>query len=219
MRTVKASAPDGHAIWDRPGYLVRRLHQIHVAMFLDRVAGGQITPVQFGLLSILAKRPGIDQFTIGAELGLDRANVADIIKRLESRALVARVVDAGNRRRRLCRLTPQGRALLRRHEPAMQASQEQLLAPLAAPERALFMELLSRLVEGNNDAGRTSLRPDGRALARQPAASAAPPRSPASTPPRGAAASAPAAPSIARPAGRRAPKLPTDRRPTEGERR
>lgn len=151
-------------IWDRPGYLVRRLHQIHVALFLDRVAGGQITPVQFGLLSILAKHPGIDQFTIGAELGLDRANVADILKRLESRVLVSRHVDPSNRRRRLCRLTAEGRALLRRYEPDMQASQEQLLAPLAAPERVVFMDLLARLVEGNNESGRTSLRPDGRAL-------------------------------------------------------
>lgn len=168
MRTIKPTRH--HAIWDRPGYLVRRLHQIHVAMFLERVAGGQVTPVQFGLLSILAKRPGIDQFTIGSELGLDRANVADIIKRLESRSLVSRSVDASNRRRRLCRLTAQGRALLRRHEPDMQASQEQLLAPLAADEREVFMDLLSRLVEGTNDAGRTALRPDGHALVRNGAA-------------------------------------------------
>ncbi len=199
MRTIKAD--EYHTIWDRPGYLVRRLHQIHVAMFLERVAGGQVTPVQFGLLSILAKRPGIDQFTIGAELGLDRANVADIIRRLESRSLVARVIDPANRRRRLCRLTPQGRALLRRHEPDMQASQEQLLAPLNARERETFMDLLSRLVESNNEAGRTALRPDGQALVRQV----------------GKGPTSPSAP--ARVVGRRTPKSPRLAKQSEGERR
>ena len=72
MPSTKRAAPPGHIIWDRPGYLVRRLHQIHVALFIDHVADGGVTPIQYGLLSILVSRPNIDQFTIGEELGLDR---------------------------------------------------------------------------------------------------------------------------------------------------
>ena len=137
-------SPANHTIWDRPGYLVRRLHQIHVAMFSARVADGQVTPVQFGLLSILIRRPGIDQATLGAELGLDPANVAEILRRLEDRSLLTRVVDPQNRRRKL--------------------SQQQLLSPLNPSDRQVFMALLGRLVEGNNDSGRTSLRPGGETL-------------------------------------------------------
>ena len=122
---VAATPVANHTIWDRPGYLVRRLHQIHVAMFSARVADGQVTPVQFGLLSILISRPGIDQATLGAELGLDPANVAEILRRLEDR---------------------------------------NLLTPLNPADRQVFMELLGRLVEGNNENGRTSLRPGGEAL-------------------------------------------------------
>ena len=83
--TPPGYTPPGYTIWDRPGYLVRRLHQIHVAMFLGQVAEGRVTPIQYGLLSILVSRPNIDQFTIGAELGLDRANVADIQVNLQDR--------------------------------------------------------------------------------------------------------------------------------------
>ena len=157
VRSKGAAHPPGHIIWDRPGYLVRRLHQIHVAMFLGKVAEGKVTPIQYGLLSILVRRPNIDQLTIGEELGLDRANVADILKRLEARKLVARVVDPENRRRKLCLATARGAELVRRHHADMQASQFQLLAPLAPAEQETFMGLLSRLVEGNNDSGRTSL--------------------------------------------------------------
>jgi len=157
VRSRGDAHPPGHIIWDRPGYLVRRLHQIHVAMFLGKVAEGKVTPIQYGLLSILVRRPNIDQLTIGEELGLDRANVADILKRLEAKKLVARVVDPENRRRKLCLATARGAELVRRHHADMQASQFQLLAPLASAEQEVFMGLLSRLVEGNNASGRTSL--------------------------------------------------------------
>jgi len=161
---VPAAAGANHTIWDRPGYLVRRLHQIHVAMFSARVADGQVTPVQFGLLSILISRPGIDQATLGAELGLDPANVAEILRRLEDRNLLTRVVDPQNRRRKLCLATPDGKKFVQRYQKDMQLSQQQLLSPLNPADRQVFMELLGRLVEGNNESGRTSLRPGGEAL-------------------------------------------------------
>ncbi len=131
-------------------------------MFLARVARGSITPIQYGLLSILAGRPGIDQLTIGEELGLDRANVTDILRRLESRGLVTRVVDPANRRRKLCVATPNGLDFVRRYHRQMQQSQQQLLAPLSPAERDTFMDLLTRLVEANNGSGRTALKPGGR---------------------------------------------------------
>lgn len=155
----------GYTIWDRPGYLVRRLHQIHVAMFLENVANGEMTPIQYGLLSILATRPNIDQFTIGEELGLDRANVAGILQRLESRKLISRVVDPENRRRKICLTTARGLALVKRYDQQMQECQKRLLSPLNAAERESFMTLLSRLVEANNESGRTSLKPNGEAFA------------------------------------------------------
>lgn len=167
MLTIGAA---GHTIWDRPGYLIRRLHQIHVALFVAEVADGEVTPIQYGLLSILVNRPNIDQFTIGEELGLDRANVADILKRLEARKLVSRVVDAENRRRKLCLATARGEEFVHRYHDDMQASQRKLLSPLSASEQRQFMDLLARLVEGNNDSGRTALRPGGEALdVRRPA--------------------------------------------------
>jgi DNA-binding MarR family transcriptional regulator len=153
-----------HTIWDRPGYLIRRLHQIHVAMFIEQVADGQVTPIQFGLLSVLMMRPGVDQATIGEEMGLDPANVAEILKRLEDRGLVSRVVDPLNRRRKLCLTTPAGKKFVQRYQRDMQLSQQQLLEPLVPAERRMFLDLLVRLVEANNESGRTSLRPGGNAL-------------------------------------------------------
>jgi DNA-binding MarR family transcriptional regulator len=162
--SVKQTSSPPHTIWDRPGYLIRRLHQIHVAMFIEQVADGQVTPIQFGLLSVLMMRPGIDQATIGEEMGLDPANVAEILKRLEDRGLVSRVVDPLNRRRKLCLTTPAGKKFVQRYQRDMQLSQQQLLEPLGPAERRIFLDLLARLVEANNESGRTALRPGGNAL-------------------------------------------------------
>jgi hypothetical protein len=38
--TSRGAGTRDRGIWDRPGFLVRRLHQIHVAMFLEQVAEG-----------------------------------------------------------------------------------------------------------------------------------------------------------------------------------
>ena len=58
-------------LWRRAGFLVRRLHQISVAIFLREMEGLDLTPVQLGALTVVLERPGIDQSALGAELGID----------------------------------------------------------------------------------------------------------------------------------------------------
>jgi len=144
---------------ERPGFLVRRLHQIHVAMFMEELSAEQVTPVQYGLLSILVDMPGLDQLSLAEEVGIDRANVHDVLKRLESRKLLLRVVDPLNKRRKICLPTQEGIEFVARHHAGMQAAQKRLLDPLTDNERATFVELLHKLIEANNGFGRTVLRP------------------------------------------------------------
>jgi len=55
--TVHSDMP----LWGRPGFLLRRLHQIHYALFFEECAGFDITPVQYGLLTTLSLNPDLDQ--------------------------------------------------------------------------------------------------------------------------------------------------------------
>ncbi len=148
-------------LWERPGFLVRRLHQIHVAIFMEELAEDQVTPVQYGLMSILVDMPGLDQFSIAEELGIDRANVHDVLKRLEARKLLLRVVDPHNKRRKICLATREGAEFVARHHARMQIAQKRLLDPLTGAERKTFVELLHKLVDANNAFGRTVLRSRG----------------------------------------------------------
>src|SRR5262249_47942464 len=84
--TVHSDMP----LWGRPGYLLRRLHQIHYALFFEECAGFDITPVQYGLLTTLSLNPDLDQNSLARELGIDRTNVADVLNRLARRGLLER---------------------------------------------------------------------------------------------------------------------------------
>ena len=43
----------GKPLQERPGFLIRRLHQIHVALFMEECAAESITPVQYSILTAL----------------------------------------------------------------------------------------------------------------------------------------------------------------------
>ena len=144
-------------LWKRPGYLVRRLHQIHYALFFEECAEFGITPVQYGLLTILSTNPDTDQISLANALGIDRTNVADVLARLEQRGFVARMRSRADRRMVLARLTPEGEELVGRMHPAMARAQTRLLESLDEDERERFVATILKLLEANNRYGRAPL--------------------------------------------------------------
>jgi DNA-binding MarR family transcriptional regulator len=146
-------------LWARPGYLLRRLHQIHYALFFEECAEFDITPVQYGLLTTLSTNPDLDQNSIARELGIDRTNVADVLSRLSRRGLIERRRGKVDKRTMLARLTPTGKRVTKDMYLAMQRAQERLLEPLLPAERHAFISTLIRLIDGNNHLGRTIFSP------------------------------------------------------------
>ncbi len=97
---TKIFDPAKQVLWSRPGYLVRRLNQIHYAMFYEECKTQNVTPVQYGVLTALSLSPWLDQTAIGMELGLDRTTTADVVKRLQERGLVERRINPNDKRSR-----------------------------------------------------------------------------------------------------------------------
>ena len=153
--TVHSEMP----LWGRPGYLLRRLHQIHYALFFEECAGYDITPVQYGLLTTLSLNPNLDQNSLARELGIDRTNVADVLNRLARRGLVERRRSPNDARMVLARLTRAGERLTRKMYRPMQRAQRRLLSPLLTQERNALIITLIRLINGNNHLGRTIFQP------------------------------------------------------------
>ena len=134
-------------LWRRPGFLVRRLHQIHGALFAEECAGFDITPVQYAVMTTLAKQPDCDQNSLALEVGLDRTNAADVLRRLARQGLVFRRASGVDRRRILSRLTPRGTTILEAMQAAMVRAQQRLVEPLDAAERERFLATMLKLIE------------------------------------------------------------------------
>lgn len=158
-KTEHSSLYASMPLWARPGFLIRRLHQINYALFFEECAGFDITPVQYALLTTLSLNPDTDQHTLGREVGIDRTNVADVLRRLEQRGFLTRRKGEKDRRAVLARLTPAGEKVTREMFKAMQRAQARLLEPLPPKERAALMAALLRLVDANNHLGRTVFQP------------------------------------------------------------
>lgn len=143
-------------IYDLPGHQIRRLHQISVAIFIAqaRAAGFDLTPVQYAALSVLHDHPGIDQATLAGLVAHDRVTLGGVVSRLESRGYIERRVKDGDRRARTMTLTERGRSLVRTIQPAMRATQEQIMAGLDEAERAELMRLMRKLTESGNQYAR-----------------------------------------------------------------
>jgi MarR family transcriptional regulator, lower aerobic nicotinate degradation pathway regulator len=137
-----------------PGHYIRRLQQIAVAIFLQETKDLGVTPVQYAVLQAVRNSPNFDQRTLAATIGYDTSTTADVIDRLEARALLARNASPDDRRVRLLTLTAAGEELLDAVVPAMRRTQERILAPLSEHQQGEFMKMLRTLVKANNEVSR-----------------------------------------------------------------
>ncbi|WP_418314869.1 MarR family winged helix-turn-helix transcriptional regulator [Piscinibacter sakaiensis] len=135
-------AGSGHIdLRDQPGHLIRRAHQIAIAVFHHHL-GREVTPIQYAVLRILQDSPGIDQVTLARQAALDTSTTADIAARLDAKGWIERQVLA--RGQRSLRLTPQGAAILAELVPAIRSVQAELLGRLADDEQAELLRLLRK---------------------------------------------------------------------------
>ena len=142
----------------RPGFLIRRLHQIHLALFAEECAAFGVTPVQYSIMSVVLLQPRIDQARLGYEVGVDRATLTNVIGRLETRGLVRRSKKATDKRTNLVKLTARGEAVLEKMAEAVQRAHARTIEPLSAEDQQRFLDYLNRLVDAGNEYSRAPLR-------------------------------------------------------------
>ena len=152
------AATSRSALWGRPGFLIRRLHQIHTSLFLAETQAFDNTPVKFRVMTALAEHGELDQMTLALEIGLERTSVAEVIPRLEMRGLLKRQRSIDDARSKMVNLTIKGRRLVARMQPAVRRAHDRTLEDLPKVQRDQFLLYLIRLVERSNDRGSVPLR-------------------------------------------------------------
>lgn len=128
-----------------PGHLIRRAHQVSMAVFARELVAFDVTAVQFAIVQTLLDSPGADQVTVAQRVALDAATSGSVIGRLEARGWLRRQSDTLDKRRKLLWLTDEGRQAALQMKKPVRNVQAALLAPLAPDEQKQLVQLLQKI--------------------------------------------------------------------------
>lgn len=141
-----ANAPRPYRIEDQVGYLLRRAHQRASSIFQATIGDPNITPTQYSSLVKLHEYTELSQNRLGRLVGMDKATMQGVVRRLRDRGFVDSRPDPGDARRTLLSLTLDGQELVARLLLNGPAVSRETLKPLTAPEQRQLLELLSRII-------------------------------------------------------------------------
>lgn len=146
-------------LYSRPAHLIRRAHQISWAIFLDECADYALTPVQYAALVAIAAHPGSDATRLSNMIAFDRSTIGSVLDRMEKRGLIERTPSPTDRRQKLISLTNEGYDLLESCKDAVERVQNRIVGVLNKEEREMFLKLMTRIVQLNNDLTSAPIRP------------------------------------------------------------
>ena len=131
-----------------PSLIGYNLRKSQIAVFQDfaaTVGAEDITPGQFGVLTLIQSNEGLNQSELGEAMGVDRSTVVAVIDRLEQRGLVHRMPAPNDRRSYALRLSVAGAATLRRLQPLIRRHEAAIASGLSAAEQRTLIDLLRRI--------------------------------------------------------------------------
>jgi DNA-binding MarR family transcriptional regulator len=143
LKLVEAEPADEYRLQDQIGFVLRKAHQRHVAIFAARI--GDLTPPQFAALAKLADVGETSQNQLGSLIAMDAATVKGVIDRLKARGLVELTKHDVDKRRLLVNLTAEGRETVGRLVPLAEQITAETLQPLSPKEAASLLKLLAKI--------------------------------------------------------------------------
>lgn len=146
-------------LYRRPGFLIRRAHQIAVSIFLQETAELGITTTQYGAMVILRARADLDQVGLATLVGTDRSTTALVVGKLEVAGLVERHTDPTDKRRNVLALTPAGHTMLDRLAEPAKRTRDREMAAFSPDDARQFVDLLQKFVDTFNENTRAPIKP------------------------------------------------------------
>jgi DNA-binding MarR family transcriptional regulator len=107
-----------------------------------------LRPVEFTILVLVAFNPGITGKQLSQALSVTAPNITLLLDRLGKRGLVERVRSEIDRRAQNIHLTAEGEKLARRAHANSRTIEQEMLRHLSEGERAMLLELLKKVAQG-----------------------------------------------------------------------
>ena len=127
------------------GFLLGFLGEKSRARFVAMLQPHALHPRVFGMMNVLATRPGITQQELASLANVDPSSMVALLDEMESQGLAERLVDPGDRRRRSVHLTESGERKLEAMRVDARTALDEFLAPLSGKERDTLQRLLRKL--------------------------------------------------------------------------
>lgn len=133
------------------GYHLRRAQVSVFQDFAETMSAVQITPGQFGVLTLIGANPGLTQSALARAVGIERSTMVAVIDALESRSVVERRPSPVDRRSYALMLSMAGRELLAQLKPMVRDHERRIGSRLNDVERSTLILLLEK-ISGDNPA-------------------------------------------------------------------
>jgi DNA-binding MarR family transcriptional regulator len=142
MSAIPSGRVTGH-----PGYLLKRAQAaLHAAMTAVLREHGATIP-QYAVLTALDEEPGLSNAGLARRAFVAPQTMNQVLRELEQKGWVARHPDPAHARILQAELTPAGRTVLRACRLAVDAVEEQMLAPLASGDIERFTATLISCIQ------------------------------------------------------------------------
>lgn len=128
-------------------HLLHRAGQCADELFAKKIGKSDLTPRQFAVLISVSKSEDLSQTALVDATGIDRSTLADIVRRLVERGLLARKRTKQDARMYAVRLSASGRHAIESAAPGAVATNDALLASLPVSQRNGFVNALQKIVE------------------------------------------------------------------------
>ncbi len=147
-------------------HLLHRAGQTADERFFKEMQGAELTPRQYAVLVVLAQHENASQTDIVNATGIDRSTLADIVKRMVDRGLLARKRSKLDARAYSVKLTAAGQSALKSTNPVAARVENALLKSLSASQRAVIVDALAAIVRQSADDGVQQAQPKAGSRAR-----------------------------------------------------
>lgn len=127
------------------GYNARRATLKIFEVFSERMAALDLNPIEFSILCLIGRNPGLTPSQLCSELGLLAPNLTKLLARLDRRHLVRRQAPPSDKRVVCLSLSAEGSALLAEAEARVVQLETDASSALTAKQRDTLIGLLQRI--------------------------------------------------------------------------
>ncbi|WP_030377606.1 MULTISPECIES: MarR family winged helix-turn-helix transcriptional regulator [unclassified Streptomyces] len=140
--TSRSAVADGVEASPSLLYLLKRTELVVRARLEELLKPAGVTALQYTALTVLERRDGVSAAQLARDSFVTAQSMADMVRALESRGLVRREPNPGNRREKVILLAEAGRRLLERYAGEARLLEERMVGELEPADVERFRDYL-----------------------------------------------------------------------------